>query len=79
MGAARNCINVLSSDVVVACPGGTGTISEIALALKYGKPVIVLDSETGSFFQKFAKDRFFSIVDTPEAAIDVIKQLIAMD
>ena len=31
MGNARNCINVLSSDVVVACPGGAGTVSEIAI------------------------------------------------
>jgi uncharacterized protein (TIGR00725 family) len=37
---SRNHINVLSSDVVVALPGGTGTASEVALALHYGKPVI---------------------------------------
>src|SRR6185503_1104713 len=35
MGSARNYINVLSSDVVIACGhGGAGTASEIALALK---------------------------------------------
>ena len=43
MGNARNAINVLSSDVVVACGnGGPGTASEIALALKCGKPVVLL-------------------------------------
>ncbi len=42
MGSARNSINVLSSDVVVACPGGAGTLSEIALALKHGKSVITI-------------------------------------
>ena len=43
MGEARNVINVLSSDVVVGCGvEGPGTISEIALALKAGKPVILL-------------------------------------
>ena len=41
MGNARNCINVLSSNVVVACPGGAGTVSEIALALKNRRPVII--------------------------------------
>jgi len=43
MGNARNAVNVLSSDVVVACgSGGAGTASEIALALKCGKPVVLL-------------------------------------
>ncbi len=37
---SRNHINVLSSDVVVALPGGEGTQSEVALAVRYGKPVI---------------------------------------
>src|SRR6185295_18993766 len=43
MGNARNAINVLSSDVVVACGrGGPGTASEITHALKSGKPVVLL-------------------------------------
>jgi uncharacterized protein (TIGR00725 family) len=43
MGEARNAVNVLTSDVVVACGiEGPGTVSEIALALKAEKPVILL-------------------------------------
>ena len=43
MGEARNAINVLTSDVIVACGvEGPGTVSEIALALKAEKPVILL-------------------------------------
>lgn len=43
MGDARNAINVLTSDVVVACGvEGPGTASEVALALKANKPVILL-------------------------------------
>jgi uncharacterized protein (TIGR00725 family) len=42
MGHARNAIVVKSSDAVVALPGEHGTLSEIALALKMGKPVISL-------------------------------------
>lgn len=43
MGDARNAINVLTSDVVVACGvEGPGTTSEIALALKAGKTAILL-------------------------------------
>jgi uncharacterized protein (TIGR00725 family) len=37
---SRNHINVLSSNVLVALPGGSGTASEISLALRYDRPVI---------------------------------------
>lgn len=42
MGEARNAIVVRSADVVIAVRGEFGTLSEIALALKMGKPVIGL-------------------------------------
>jgi uncharacterized protein (TIGR00725 family) len=42
MGVARNVLVVRASDAVIALPGGPGTMSEIALALKIGKPVIDL-------------------------------------
>jgi hypothetical protein len=42
IGDARNAILALTSDVVVALPGGAGTLSEIALARKSGKPVVLL-------------------------------------
>ena len=50
LGQARNAINVLSSDVVVACAGGAGTLSEVALALKCGKLVVALGFDPGSGF-----------------------------
>ena len=53
MGSARNMINVLSSDMVVAFPGGAGTISEIALALKHGKKVITVGFETAPLFADY--------------------------
>jgi predicted Rossmann-fold nucleotide-binding protein len=37
---SRNHINVLTSDVVIALPGNTGTASEVELALQYGVPLI---------------------------------------
>lgn len=36
----RNHINILSSDAVIALPGGEGTASEIKLAHWYAKPII---------------------------------------
>jgi uncharacterized protein (TIGR00725 family) len=38
-GSARNAFNVLTADLCVAIGGGAGTLSEIALAMKSGKPV----------------------------------------
>jgi len=37
---ARNAVNVKSAEVVIAIGGGHGTLSEIGLALRDGKPVI---------------------------------------
>ena len=42
MGQARNVILVNSADAVIAVGGGYGTLSEIAIALKTGKPVFGL-------------------------------------
>jgi uncharacterized protein (TIGR00725 family) len=44
MGQARNQILILSADAVIAVGGGWGTLSEIALALKQGRPVVSLGS-----------------------------------
>lgn len=44
LGHARNAILVRSADAVIAVGGGYGTLSEIALALKMGKPVVSLKS-----------------------------------
>jgi len=43
-GHARNLAVVCSGDVVIALGGEYGTLSEIGLALKVGRPVVSLDS-----------------------------------
>lgn len=47
MGDARNVINVLTAHVVIALPGGAGTVSEVALGLKSGKTVVALGWNPG--------------------------------
>jgi hypothetical protein len=42
LGEARNTIIVRSADAVIAVSGGYGTLSEIGLALKMGRPVVGL-------------------------------------
>jgi hypothetical protein len=61
MGEARNVINVRAGDAVVALAGGHGTLSEIALALKAGIPVVACG----------AWDEFDAVrsAETPEEAV----------
>ena len=42
LGEGRNYVNACASDVLIAIGGGWGTLSEIALARKLGRPVVVL-------------------------------------
>jgi uncharacterized protein (TIGR00725 family) len=44
LGEARNALVVRAAAVVVAVGGGWGTLSEVALALRAGIPVVSLDS-----------------------------------
>lgn len=77
LGNARNNINVLSSTVVVACGIGLGTTSEIALALKNNKPVILLNPTalTYQFFNSLAAGKVFLAQDVNKA-IALIQQII---
>jgi uncharacterized protein (TIGR00725 family) len=78
MGSARNNINVLSSQVVIACGMGLGTASEIALALKANKPVILLNTsaEAQAFFQALAPKQI-QIADHPEAAVELVRVIVS--
>lgn len=71
LGSARNNVNVLSSDVVVAVGrGGPGTASEVALALKARRPVVLLDPDprARAFFEALASELVDSVT-TPSEAI----------
>ncbi len=75
MGDARNVINVLSSRIVIALPGGAGTISEIALALKSSRPVIVVGWDPGEALHRSGGSRLV-VVDTAEEAIVAVERLL---
>jgi uncharacterized protein (TIGR00725 family) len=81
IGEARNAINVLSSDVVVACGvEGPGTASEVALALRLGRPSVLLapGPAAAQFFQEIAGDAVLHQVATPEAAIELIEHRLGI-
>lgn len=77
LGNARNNINVLSSEIIIACGMGLGTASEIALALKNRKPVILLSEhlESQQFFKSLSPNLVYLAVNTFEV-IKIIKEML---
>ena len=77
MMSARNNINVLSSDVVVACGIEAGTLSEIALALKANKKVILVSqNEIGNkFLEEIGKGNLF-LAHSPTKALQLTEKFL---
>ena len=76
IGDARNVVNVLTSDVVVACGvEGAGTASEVALAVKAGKPVILLRAGTTAttFFQGLEGGHAVGCAETVDETVRLIE------
>jgi uncharacterized protein (TIGR00725 family) len=67
LGELRNGLVVRAADAVVAVGGGHGTLSEIALALKLGRPVVGVGT-----WEVHGVDH----VSTPAEAIDLISALL---
>ncbi len=80
MGSARNNINVLSSDVVIACgTGGAGTVSEIALAIKAGTPVVVVQaSDEARPFLEDLGGGTIHFAESVDETIELARQLVGM-
>ena len=76
MGDARNVVNVLSSDVVIALPGGAGTISEVALALNAGRTVIALGFDAGSTFRPWRESGRLRAVASVQDAIAAAREVL---
>ena len=73
-GEARNAIVARSADAVIAVGGEFGTLSEIALALKMGTPVIGLGTwELGR--DDLDRDPIVR-ADTPGAALEALRRLV---
>jgi uncharacterized protein (TIGR00725 family) len=68
MGELRNGLVVRAADAVVAVGGGHGTLSEIALALKLGRPVVGFGTWEVHGVEQ---------VSTPAEAIDRIAALLS--
>jgi uncharacterized protein (TIGR00725 family) len=86
MGLARNVMVVKSADVVIALPGESGTLSEIAYCLQFGIPVVGLVPEKigqeGSLTTKFLgaanTDDIPGIirVHTVEETVEIVRKIL---
>ncbi len=81
----RNVVVVAMSDVVVALGGGSGTLSEMALAWQLGKPIIALTAG-GGWAERLSgqaidgrQDGVVHGASSPEAAIQRAQALLAID
>jgi uncharacterized protein (TIGR00725 family) len=78
MGSARNVINVLSADVIIAIGGKAGTLTELGYAWLYQKPVICCAFSNGwsaRFPALETDDRRGSIVLTARSVKEACAQL----
>jgi uncharacterized protein (TIGR00725 family) len=69
-GHARNLAVVCSGDVVIAVGGEYGTLSEIGLALKVGRPVVALES--------WDLGEHVGVASSPEEAVEAAFVLLGM-
>ncbi len=76
MGSARNNINVLTSSVVVACGSGAGTLSEIMLAIKAGRPLILLNPSPAVARCAESLGPADAVCDSAEEAVRHIRTLL---
>ena len=73
MGEMRNALLVRSSDGVIALGGGHGTLSEIALALKLGKPLAGIGTWRA---QVDGAEAGFVEAASPREAVDTVLGLL---
>jgi uncharacterized protein (TIGR00725 family) len=75
IGEMRNALVVRAADALIAVAGEFGTLSEIALALKAGVPVVGLN--TWGLVKDGAEIDAFVTVHTPEEAVEQALRLAA--
>ena len=69
-GHARNLAVVCSGDVVISVGGEYGTLSEMGLALKVGRPVVALES--------WNLGEHVAVASSPEEAVEAAFELLGM-
>jgi uncharacterized protein (TIGR00725 family) len=77
IGSARNLAVVASGDAVIAIGGEWGTLSEIAHARQFGRPVVALRSWTIQPHVPIAGGEGIELADDPTTAVELALALAA--
>src|SRR5206468_889013 len=79
LGEARNAVLVTAADAVIACGMSSGTASEVSLALRIGKPTVLVrpSPETRSFVESVTPNTTLHIADTAEQAVAWIEATLS--
>ena len=79
MGSARNVINILTSHIIVVIGMAAGTASEVALAIKTNKKVILLNQDeiTIRFFKNIGTYKVM-IATSVDETISMIKDYLSV-
>ncbi len=75
MSHARNAIIARSANALIAIGGGAGTLSEIALGLKIGRPVVLIKSALPEYYPT---SQDIMIAKNPCDALDISEQRIKL-
>jgi uncharacterized protein (TIGR00725 family) len=70
---ARNIINAKTPQVIIALGGGTGTLSEMAIAVKSGTPIIALNAPT----MECDDDRLFTSASSVKDALQKMDKILS--
>jgi hypothetical protein len=73
MRDARNVINVKTAHAIIALSGGPGTLSEIALALRAGTPVVSLHAPD---FYLDGMEALFHAASSVEEAVAKVEEIL---
>ncbi|MDF2761601.1 MAG: hypothetical protein K0S83_335, partial [Thermomicrobiales bacterium] len=76
LGQARNALVAATGQALIAVGGGWGTLSEIALGLRLGRPVVLLGGWANLLSTEEVRAQLgdlgetIVVAETPEAAVD---------
>ena len=78
LGEARNAVLVTAASAVIGCGVNPGTVSELALALRAGKPIALVGASAAvvEFFAALAAGAPFTAVATPAEAVDWVARTL---
>jgi len=74
-------VGILSSDAIIAIPGGAGTLAELCLAYRYKKPIVVLkgiDKNYDKLINNYLDESKLVSIKGSESPEEIVKKAIKL-